>query len=149
MDKKGDKKLDADELLLMMKALGWVLPAQVQQGRRGGHDLGGGRGLRSVRRLRPAALPHGLEPSAPHLLPPSATAERRAMTVQVRGLGGVQGDVLPREKGQVGLGAPPTIRRGRVHDARQHGRSDALAVPQLGSCASSRRAWRLQAAWHS
>lgn len=26
MDKKGDKKLDADELLLMMKALGWVLP---------------------------------------------------------------------------------------------------------------------------
>ena len=26
MDKKGDKKLDADELLLMMKELGWAVP---------------------------------------------------------------------------------------------------------------------------
>ena len=33
--------------------------------------------------------------------------------------------------------------------ARQHGQSVPLAVPQLGSCASSGRAWRLWTAWHS
>jgi len=26
IDKKGDKKIDADELLLMMKELGWAVP---------------------------------------------------------------------------------------------------------------------------
>jgi hypothetical protein len=26
MDKKSDKKIDADELLLMMKELGWAVP---------------------------------------------------------------------------------------------------------------------------
>ena len=31
----------------------------------------------------------------------------------------------------------------------QHGQSASLAVPQLGSCASSGRAWRLWAARHS
>ena len=64
MDKKSDKKIDADELLIVMKELGWAVPvlactppslaemrppaasqAQMQQGRRGGDDLGGGRGL--------------------------------------------------------------------------------------------------------
>ena len=32
---------------------------------------------------------------------------------------------------------------------RQQGQSDPLAVPQLGVCASSGRAWRLRAARHS
>ena len=31
----------------------------------------------------------------------------------------------------------------------QHGQSAVLAVPELGSCASSGRAWRLWAARHS
>ena len=34
-------------------------------------------------------------------------------------------------------------------DVLQHGQSAVLAVPQLGSCASSGRAWRLWAARHS
>eukprot|EP00964_Phaeocystis_antarctica_P022619 scaffold12575_cov47-Phaeocystis_antarctica.AAC.1 len=33
--------------------------------------------------------------------------------------------------------------------AQQQGQSARLAVPQLGSCASSGRAWRLRAARHS
>ena len=35
------------------------------------------------------------------------------------------------------------------NNACQHGQSAPLAVPQLGSCASSGRAWRLWAAQHS
>ena len=37
----------------------------------------------------------------------------------------------------------------RAGEARQHGQSAVLAVPQLGSCASSGRAWRLWAARHA
>ena len=33
--------------------------------------------------------------------------------------------------------------------ARQHGRTPPLAVPELSSCASSGRSWRLWAAQHS
>ena len=33
--------------------------------------------------------------------------------------------------------------------ASQHGQTAHLAVPLLGSCASSGRAWRLRTAWHS
>eukprot|EP00964_Phaeocystis_antarctica_P134174 scaffold98401_cov21-Phaeocystis_antarctica.AAC.1 len=35
------------------------------------------------------------------------------------------------------------------HAVQQHGQSASLEVPQLGSCASSGRAWRLWAARHS
>ena len=36
-----------------------------------------------------------------------------------------------------------------VPQVAQHGQSATLAVPQLGSCGSSGRAWRLRAARHS
>jgi|SouAtlMetagenome_1021521.scaffolds.fasta_scaffold18446_1 hypothetical protein len=36
-----------------------------------------------------------------------------------------------------------------LYVVEQQGQSVPLAVPQLGSCASSRRAWRLWAARHS
>ena len=46
----------------------------------------------------------------------------------------------------VGGGNDPTLGLKFVH---QHGRKAPLAVPQLGSCASSRCTWRLWAARHS
>ena len=51
---------------------------------------------------------------------------------------------------------PPWLRRqvrrsttSGSRQARQHGQSSPLAGPQLGSCASAGRAWRLRAARHS
>jgi len=38
---------------------------------------------------------------------------------------------------------------GQVGEVSQHGQSAVWAVPRLGSCASSGRAWRLWVAWHS
>ena len=37
---------------------------------------------------------------------------------------------------------------GSLSQVQRHGESAPLAVPQLGSCASSGRTWRLWAAWH-
>ena len=52
-------------------------------------------------------------------------------------------DVAAVQAGLEGLQALQVTR------ASQHGQSAPLAVPQLGSCASSGRAWRLWAARHS
>ena len=38
---------------------------------------------------------------------------------------------------------------GSLSQVQRHGESAPLAVPQLGSCASSGRTWRLWLAWHS
>ena len=50
-----------------------------------------------------------------------------------------------------GDGSEEGVVRMRSSSVRQHGQSVAapLAVPQLGSCASSRCTWRLWAARHS
>ena len=48
----------------------------------------------------------------------------------------------------VAKGAVALVDKG-VEAAAPHGQSPHLAVPQLGSCASSGRAWRLRAARHS
>ena len=46
------------------------------------------------------------------------------------------------------MGMAPVITKTKRH-VTQHGQSGPLAVPELGSCASSGRAWRLCAARHS
>lgn len=135
MDKKSDKKIDADELLLMMKELGWAVPvlraplslSECARPARHRHkcskadaeemiwevdedcDRYAARGPRTrTQRAPPPVLTIAAAAAATQLPPPSVAP----CLVQVRELGGVQGHVLPRETGQVRVGAPPTVHSG-------------------------------------
>ena len=76
---------------------------------------------------------------------------RLGWAARVRALA-TRGPPQPSAPGQRTAAAhQPRLRRALYQGRRpdSNGQSVPLAVPQLGSCASSGRAWRLRTAWHS